>query len=233
ITGRSVSDAAKPGSAADRPAPAMITLNPWPLAPDTSFEVCSGWRCAEETWNSYVTPALVRMSKAGSMRGLSFSEPTRISTSATSGRLVDEAVVLAALAGCVSRVRDQPLHLGERHAPRGPRGGNDVLLHHQGAEVVGPESQRHLTDLRPHRHPGRLDVGHVVEHDPRDRLGAQVGDGVGLAEVLELGVLRLQRPTNESGEAAGPGLHLAYADEMLDAIGERLAQAVHHGDGRA
>src|SRR2546430_1829404 len=137
------------------------------------------------------------MSKAGSMRGLSFSEPTRISTSATSGRLVDEAVVLAALAGCVSRVRDQPLHLRERHAPRGPRGGNDVLLHHQGAEVVGPESQRHLTDLRAHRHPGRLDVGHVVEHDPRDRLGAQVGDGVGLAEVLELGVLRLQRPTNE------------------------------------
>src|SRR5207237_3271378 len=47
------------------------------------------------------------------------------------------------------------------------------------------------------------------------------------------GGLRLQRPANETGEAAGPGLHLAYADEMLDAIGERLAQAVHHGDGRA
>src|SRR5207248_8799055 len=93
------------------------------------------------------------------MRGLSFSGPTRISTSATSGRLIDEAVILAALAGGVSRVRDQPPHLGVRHAPRGARGGDDVLLHHEGAEVVGPEPQRHLTDLRAHRHPRRLDVG--------------------------------------------------------------------------
>src|SRR6266516_3562119 len=232
ITGRSVSDAAKPGSAADSPAPAMITLNPWPLAPDTSFVVCSGWRWAEETWNSYVTPACVRMSKAGSIRGLSFSEPTRISTSATSGRLVDEAVVLAALAGRVPRVRDQAPHLGQRHAPRGARGGDDVLLHHQGAEVVGSEPQRHLTDLRAHRHPRRLDVGNVVEHDARDRLGAQVGDGVGLAEVLELGVLRLQRPADERGEPAGPGLHLPHPEQVLDAIGERLAQAVHHGHRR-
>ena len=42
MTGRSVSDAAKPGRAADSPAPAMITLKPWPLAPDTSLAVCSG-----------------------------------------------------------------------------------------------------------------------------------------------------------------------------------------------
>src|SRR2546430_3364657 len=109
------------------------------------------------------------MSKAGSMRGLSFSEPARISTSATSGRLVDEAIVLAALAGRVSGVRDQAPHLRQRHAPRGSGGGHDVLLHHEGAEVVGPEPQRHLTDLRAHRHPRRLDVGDVVEHDPRDR----------------------------------------------------------------
>src|SRR2546430_12370949 len=38
-----------------------------------------------------------------------------------------------------------------------------------------------------------LDVRHVVEHDARDRLRAQVGDRVGLGEVLELGVLGLQR----------------------------------------
>src|ERR1043166_3115044 len=50
--------------------------DPRPLAPDTSFVVCSGWRWAEETWNSQVTPACVRMSKAGSIRGLSLSEPT-------------------------------------------------------------------------------------------------------------------------------------------------------------
>src|SRR5206468_2619044 len=81
ITGRSVSDAANPGSAADSPAPAMITLNPRPLAPDTSLAVCSGWRWAEDTWNSYDTPALLSTSKAGSILGLSLSDPTRISTS--------------------------------------------------------------------------------------------------------------------------------------------------------
>src|SRR2546422_560111 len=81
MTGRSVRDAANPGRAADSPAPAMTTLNPWPLAPDTSLAVCSGWRCAEDTWNSYETPALLSTSKAGSILGLSLSDPTRISTS--------------------------------------------------------------------------------------------------------------------------------------------------------
>src|SRR5438105_15352643 len=98
------------------------------------------------------------MSKAGSMRDLSFSEPTRISTSATSGRLVDEAVILAALAGGVSRVRDQPPHLGERHAPRGARGGDDVLLHHERAELARPEPKRPLPALAAHRHSRPLAV---------------------------------------------------------------------------
>src|SRR3989454_11529755 len=82
ITGRSVSEAAYPGSAAESPAPAITTRKPLPRASFTSCAVWSGWRCAEETWNAYETPALLSTSKAGSIRGLSLSDPTRISTSA-------------------------------------------------------------------------------------------------------------------------------------------------------
>src|SRR5207245_3010647 len=83
ITGRSVSEAAKPGRAADSPAPAMTTRKPFVRAFLTSSAVRSGCRCADETWNSYETPALLNTSKAGSILGLSLSDPTRISTSAT------------------------------------------------------------------------------------------------------------------------------------------------------
>src|SRR4029077_6127109 len=197
ITGRSVSDAANPGSAAESPAPAMITLNPRPLAPDTSWVVCSGCRWADETWNSYETPALLRISKAGSMRGLSLSEPTRTRTSATSGRLFDHTVVLTTLPRGVARVGDEPLHLGQRHPPGGSGGRYDVLFHHERTEIVGAEPKGHLTDLRPHGDPRRLDVGHVVEHHPGDGLGPEVGDRVGLLEVRELRVLRLQGPADE------------------------------------
>src|SRR3989454_4968507 len=62
ITGRSVSEAAKPGRAADSPAPAMTTRKPFVRAFLTRSAVRSGCRCADETWNSYETPALDRKS---------------------------------------------------------------------------------------------------------------------------------------------------------------------------
>src|SRR6266571_1341460 len=239
ITGRSVSEAAKPGRAAESPAPAMTTRKPLLRAFFTSSAVRSGSRWAEETWSSYETPALLSTSKAGSILGLSLSEPTRISTSGTppvslpsspfpSCGLVDHGVVLAALARHVARVGDEALHFGEGHAPGRARGRDDILLHHQRAEVVGAEPERDLADLRAHRHPGGLDVGYVVEHDARDRLGAEVGHGVGLLEVGELGVLGLQRPANERGEAPGASLDLPHAEQVLDPVGQRFAQAVHH-----
>src|SRR5690349_10121289 len=135
ITGRSVSEAAKPGSAAESPAPVMITFTPRALAPLIRSPVCSGCRCADDAWNSNVAPAAFRISNAGSMRGLSDSEPTTISTSGTSGSL-QQGVILAAPHSLVARVADEPLHFGQRHAPRSPRGRNDVLFHHQGTEIV-------------------------------------------------------------------------------------------------
>src|SRR2546429_3509875 len=64
ITGRSVSEAANPGSAADGPAPAMTTRKPFARAPFTRSAVWSGCRWAEDTWNSYETPALLRTSRS-------------------------------------------------------------------------------------------------------------------------------------------------------------------------
>src|SRR6266702_771582 len=123
MTGRSVSEAANPGSAAESPAPAITTLNPLARASLTSCAVWSGWRCAEDTWNAYETPALLSTSKAGSIRGLSDSEPTRIRTSGTSGGLLDDRIVLPPCLGGVARVGDEAAHLGEGHPPGRARGG--------------------------------------------------------------------------------------------------------------
>src|SRR2546422_6527329 len=61
----------------------------------------------------------------------------------------------------VPGVADEPLHLGEGHPPRRPRGGDDVLLHHERAEVVGSEPERHLADLGPQdRKSTRLNSSH-------------------------------------------------------------------------
>jgi len=50
--------------------------------------------------------------------------------------------------------------------------------------------------------------------------------------VRELGVLRLQRPADERRKATGSALHVAHAEQVLDAIGEGFAEAIHHGDRR-
>src|SRR2546428_767576 len=171
------------------------------------------------------------MSKAGSMRGLSDSEPTRIRTSAISGSVFEDGIVLLAFLGRVARVRDQPLHLAQRRAIRRARCRDDVFFHHERAEVVRAEPQRHLPHLHPHRDPRRLNVGDVFEHDARDRLRLEIRHRVGLGEVRELGILGLQRPADERREAARPALHFADAKEVLDAVRVRLAQSVHHRHG--
>src|SRR5438309_1527645 len=122
----------------------MMTLKPLALAPETSFPVSSGCRCAEETWNSYETPAFESTSNAGSMRGLSLSDPTTIRTSAMtshiphptshallSRRILQDGIILLSLFRGVPRIRDQPPHLRQRHAPRRAGRRDDVLFHHQ------------------------------------------------------------------------------------------------------
>src|SRR5947209_4966932 len=87
--------------------------------------------------------------------------------------LVDQLVKYVALAGFPAGLADAALDLVEREVMHRAGRGDDVLLDHQAAHVVGPEEQRDLADLRPLRHPRGLDVRDVVEVKPGDGLGAE------------------------------------------------------------
>src|SRR5262245_46551257 len=102
-------------------------------------------------------------------------------------RLLDDRVILPAALRLVARVRDQPLDLSQSCTVGGAGGRNDVLLHHEAAVVVRTKSQGYLTHLVAHGDPGRLNVRHVAEYDPRDREGTQIGHGVRLPVMRHAG----------------------------------------------
>ena len=118
------------------------------------------------------------------------------------------------------------------HAVAGAGRADDVLLDHHAAHVVGAVGQAQLPDLAALRHPGRLQVVEVVEHDARERERAQVVDA-GRFAAGELGVLRLIAPGDERGEAAGLVLQRAQPQQMLEALLVGLDRPVHHRRGRA
>src|SRR6185436_15284292 len=80
ITGRSVCAASTPGRAAARPAPAMSTCSPRPLAVRPYSATASGCLCAERTSNSCAIPRASSSSIAACMRSRSDSEPTTMPT---------------------------------------------------------------------------------------------------------------------------------------------------------
>jgi hypothetical protein len=87
-------------------------------------------------------------------------------------------------------------------------------------------------DLHSHRHPAGLDVGDVVSTTRAKETVRQVVTGVRLRHVRHARrVLRLERPADERRESLRALLHLAHPLQVLEALGERLADAVHHGDG--
>ena len=61
----------------------------------------------------------------------------------------------------------------------------DPLFHDGAVDVVGAEAQRDLRDPRGHHHPIGFDVRDVVEHQPRHRDVADVGEPGGLRDVLQ------------------------------------------------
>ena len=67
------------------------------------------------------------------------------------------------------------------HAVAGAGRADDVLFDHHAAHVVGAEGETELPDLAALRHPRRLQVVEVVEHEPRERQRAQVLDARRLA----------------------------------------------------
>src|ERR1035437_5891088 len=163
----------------------------------------------------------------------SYPIPTRVFTAPASRRgrrgFFDDLVVLPPPARSESCLANQPFHLGDRRVIGRVRGRHHVFLEHERAEVVAAEMERGLSDLQPHRHPARLQVRDVVEHHPGEGGRAQVVHRVRLRlRAHGRGVLRLQRPADERRESSGAALEVAQALQMLEALVERFADAVHH-----
>src|SRR5262250_1392317 len=93
-TGSVVSDAVIPGKWAAPPAPAMITLNPAPLAPLAKAYKRSGVRCAETIFASYPSASASSVSAACLMVAQSDWLPMMIAIGfATIGALQDRLLV--------------------------------------------------------------------------------------------------------------------------------------------
>src|SRR5271167_1798650 len=106
-----------------------------------------------------------------------------------------------------------------------------VLLDHYRADIVATETQAGLADLQALRHPARLNILKVAEEDARDRQRLKIFDCGSLvpAASTKRSVLRLKRPGDERGEAAGLFLQFVDALEVVDAMLVALADAEHHG----
>src|SRR3989304_2453759 len=59
----------------------------------------------------------------------------------------DDRIVLPSPPHLVTRIPDAPFHLGDGGPVGGAGLGGHVFLHHQAAEVVGAEAERHLPHL--------------------------------------------------------------------------------------
>lgn len=129
--------------------------------------------------------------------------------------------------GFVAGFTDEPFDVPGVEAEGGAGAGDDVFFHHDAAEIIGAELEGDLADFRTLGDPRALDVFEVVEKDPGDRLHAEVfGCGDGFR--TKLGILGLERPADEGGEAAGFILEIAQTTEVLDAVVEGFDMAEHH-----
>ena len=91
-------------------------------------------------------------------------------------RIAQHLVVHVAALGDEAGVLDVADDLDLVHAVARAGGAHDVLLDHDAAHVVGAVGEAQLPDLAALRHPRRLQVVEVVEHEPRDRERPQVVD---------------------------------------------------------
>src|SRR3990170_3974299 len=233
---RSISMESRPalaGSVSGKSSPMSPTPAPPRIASVTAWATASASEWPTRVTSAGIfTPARSTPSPSAK-RCESYPIPTRVVTAGGSrggrGWVVQELVVLLPPARGEPRYADQPLHLADGRAESRVGRGDDVLLEHQRPEIVAPEMERRLPDFHSHRHPARLDVRDVVEHHARERRRAKVVHGVGLRLVAHRRrVLRLERPADERREPACAVLQVAQATQVLEALLERFADAVHH-----
>jgi len=128
-------------------------------------------------------------------------------------------VVRVALERLAARAADHALHLRAREAGfrLGARRVRDRLLGHRPDEVVRPEEERHLRELRADLDPVGLDVRHVVEEQARGRDDAQVELARRGWQVRERRVLRVEGERDEPGDSPRLVLQVAQAQQVIDA----------------
>ena len=88
---------------------------------------------------------------------------------------LQKVVGVVSLCGHVACVSDESADHRFVQAMRASRRGDDVLLHHHRTHVVGTPEQAHLSDVRPHGHPARADRIDVVQKQPAECLGSEIG----------------------------------------------------------
>src|SRR4029077_19062982 len=211
ITGRSVCAASTPGRAAARPAPAMSTCSPRPLAVRPYSATASGCRGAERTSNSCAIPRASSSSIAACMRGRSDSEPTTMPTSALDMRHrgdvsavphVRERDVLAGRVGTLACIRD------------GASGGRDAedsaAVRHQ---AISLERGAGMEDVR---------AGLLGVFDPVDRRSNVAAGRVcaGRKDDGDRGGVRDLEV--DAGEVAGRCAHERSEEIAVDTRQERL-----------
>src|SRR5271165_4320309 len=110
-----------------------------------------------------------------------------------------------ALRGTESGIADDAAQLLLRSAIANAGRAHHVLLDHYRTHVVAAETQAGLADFQALCHPARLNILEVAEEDARDRQRLKIFDCSGLvpAASTKRSILRLKRPGDERGEAAG------------------------------
>src|SRR5258708_6884430 len=147
--------------------------------------------------------------------------------------LVEEVLPIQriALRRTESRIADDAAEFFFSRAVRHACGSYYVFFQHHRAYVVAAEAEAHLADFQALRDPTRLHVQEVRQEESRDGQHFQVFDGGGFVPVApaECGVVRLEAPRDEGGEASGFFLEVVELLEVVDAVFVVFAYAEHHG----
>jgi hypothetical protein len=139
------------------------------------------------------------------------------------------------LCGPKSCIANNPAQFFFRRAVVHSRGADYVFFQHHAADIVAAEAQAHLADLQALRNPARLHIEEIRKKEAGDGEDFEVFDGGGFVPVAaaEGGVVRLEAPGDESGEASRFFLQVVEFLKMVDAVLVAFADAEHHGGGGA
>src|ERR1700675_4842257 len=108
----------------------------------------------------------------------------------------------------------------------------NLFLDDSTVNVVGPEAERNLGDLRSHHLPVRLHVREVIKHQAADGNLLDVEHARGRKKMLQRSVRRMKGEWNKRLEAASLILQGTQFEQVVDAVFVVFDVAVEHGGVR-